>query len=99
MSVAESIERKLREALSPSRLEITDDSSLHAGHPGAKAAGESHFSLLIVSGAFEGKSRVERQRMVYAALAGELAAGLHALAMKTLTPSESHTAPSESNTN
>lgn len=90
MSVASAIAKKLNKALSPLSLEVNDDSSHHAGHAGSRAVGESHFSLRIVSSAFAGKSRVERQRMVYAALADEFAAGLHALAMKTLTPDEAN---------
>ncbi|OHC74957.1 MAG: transcriptional regulator [Rhodospirillales bacterium RIFCSPLOWO2_12_FULL_58_28] len=88
MSVAAAIKEKLDKALSPLSIEVNDDSIRHAGHAGSRAAGESHFSLKIVSSAFAGKSRIERQRMVYAALADEFAAGLHALAMKTLTPDE-----------
>lgn len=88
MKIAASIEKKLNRALSPLSLEIVDDSSRHAGHPGSMAAGESHFSIKIVSSAFHGKSRIERQRMVYEILADEMDGGIHALAMKTLTPDE-----------
>lgn len=92
MSVASDIERKLNTALNPLRLEIVDESARHAGHAGiaghAGEGGETHFRLTIVSSSFEGKSRVARQRMVYDALSGELAAGVHALAMTTLTPAE-----------
>ena len=88
MAVAEQLQRKLTEALSPARLEITDDSHLHAGHAGAPDGGESHFTVEIVAAAFEGLSRVDRQRMVYDVLKEDLAGPVHALALKTLAPSE-----------
>ena len=59
---------KLTAALSPLRLSIVDDSHKHAGHAGWREGGETHFKLEIVSDHFDGKSRVERQRMVYSAL-------------------------------
>ncbi|MBM3601712.1 MAG: BolA family transcriptional regulator [Alphaproteobacteria bacterium] len=79
---------KLARALAPERLDIEDDSHRHAGHAGARPGGESHFRLTIVSQAFAGKSRVERQRMVYALLEDEFKAGLHALQLQTLAPGE-----------
>lgn len=88
VGVAADMERKLTEALSPVRLEVVDQSHLHRGHAGARPQGESHFRVEIVSGAFEGKTAVDRQRMVYAVLAEEMAAGLHALSLATLTPAE-----------
>ncbi len=88
MAISESIRRKVTEVLAPLRLEMVDESHLHAGHAGARREGESHFRLEIVSAAFEGLSRVERQRLVYGILADEFAAGLHALALKTHTPAE-----------
>ena len=88
MRVAQSIERKLTAALAPQHLEIIDDSAKHAGHGGARPEGESHFQVIVVSQAFEGVGRVQRQRMVYDALAQELDEGLHALQLKTLTPAE-----------
>ncbi|MEO1137411.1 MAG: BolA family protein [Pseudomonadota bacterium] len=88
MRVSDSIAQKLKDALTPERLEVTDESHLHAGHAGAPEGGESHFRLLIVSAAFEGLSRVARQRLVNDALRDELAGPVHALAMKTLTPDE-----------
>ena len=60
----------------------------HAGHAGAHPGGESHFTVTIVSPAFEGLSRLERQRRVYAALSEELAGPVHALSVKALTPGE-----------
>jgi stress-induced morphogen len=92
VSVASDIERKLNTALNPLRLEIVDESAQHAGHAGmrghAREGGETHFRLTIVSSSFDGMSRVARQRMVYGVLSGELAAGVHAIAMTTLTPAE-----------
>jgi BolA protein len=89
-SRADLIRTRLQTALAPERLEIEDESRLHAGHAGARVGGESHFRALVVSARFEGVGRVARQRMVYAAL-GELMSGpgaIHALALRTLTPDE-----------
>ena len=86
--VATAIDSKLRAAFGPVRLAIEDESSKHHGHAGWREGGETHFRVEIVSQAFEGKTRVARQRLVYAALKDELDAGLHALAMETLTPAE-----------
>jgi len=77
--VAETIQAKLEAAFSPSALHILDESHLHAGHHGHDGRGESHFAVSISSAAFAGKSRVERQRMVYSVLAEELAGQVHAL--------------------
>ena len=90
MTRADEIRTRVQAALAPEHVEIEDESHRHAGHAGARAGGESHFRALVVSARFEGRSRVERQRMVYAAL-GELMSGpgaIHALAMQTLTPDE-----------
>ena len=86
--VATAIDSKLRQRFAPVRLAVEDDSARHAGHAGASEAGESHFNVEIVSAAFEGQGRVARQRLVYATLKDELDAGLHALALVTLTPAE-----------
>jgi BolA family transcriptional regulator, general stress-responsive regulator len=88
MRVADIIKEKLTEALSPTWLDILDESYKHAGHAGARPEGESHFSVKIVSQDFEGKSRVERQRLVYQALSDEMEQKIHALALHTLTPNE-----------
>ncbi len=88
MRVAAAMEKKLTEALSPERLKIVDESHKHAGHAGARPGGESHFEVEVVSSAFEGKSRIERQRLVYGALAAEMVADIHALSLQTLTPDE-----------
>ncbi len=88
MTVAESIRRKLVDAFAPTRLDIRDDSRLHAGHAGARPEGETHFSVEIVSDVFTGKSRVERQRLVHTGLADELRQRVHALALRTVAPEE-----------
>jgi len=82
------IEEKLREALAPARLEIEDQSHLHAGHVGARPEGETHFKVVAVSAAFEGLSRVERHRLVNRCLAEELSARIHALSLSLKAPSE-----------
>lgn len=75
-------------SLSPSRLELVDDSEAHRGHGGYNPAGESHFSLRIESAAFVGKSRVERQRLVYYALGDLLDERVHALSIRATAPGE-----------
>jgi BolA protein len=87
-SVAIAIDSKLRARFTPARLAIEDESSKHHGHAGWRDGGETHFRVEIVSAAFEGHNRVARQRLVYQALKDELDAGLHALALTTLTPAE-----------
>jgi BolA protein len=93
MSVATTIESKLTAALQPARVKVVDESELHKGHAGHRPGGESHFRVEIVAAAFEGQSRVARQRRVYEILADELKAGVHALALKTLTPAEDSNPP------
>jgi BolA protein len=88
MAVADQIRTKLVGGLQPLRIEITDDSHLHAGHAGAREGGESHFTVEIVSAAFEGMGRVDRQRLIYGLLQEELAGPVHALALRTIAPSE-----------
>jgi len=88
MGVAATIEAKLRAALAPARLTLIDESELHKGHAGHRPGGESHFRVEIVAAAFAGQSRLARQRRVYALLAAELQAGVHALSLTTLTPQE-----------
>ena len=78
----------LNSALSPTRMELTDESEQHRGHGGYNPAGESHFSLRIESAAFAGKNRVERQRMVYAALGDLMRERVHALTIKANAPGE-----------
>ncbi len=87
-SVAQSLKDKLTAAFSPTQLVIDDDSARHAGHAGARPGGESHFNVTIRAAAFVGVSRVQRQRLVYAAVADELAGPVHALSVKALAPGE-----------
>jgi len=86
--VAGKIRDKLTVALAPQRLEIVDDSARHAGHAGARQGGESHFNVTVVSARFSGLNRIARQRLVYEALAEELAGPVHALSLKLRTPEE-----------
>ena len=88
MSVKDSITKKLSETFAPESLDVADESHLHEGHAGHRPGGETHFRIHIVSQAFEGKSRIERHRMINTLLAEELAGRVHALAMKVLTPGE-----------
>ena len=78
--------RRLIETLSPTRLELEDQSDQHLGHAGHDARGESHFALTIESATFEGQSRVARQRLVYAALGDLMHDRVHALTIKALAP-------------
>ena len=86
--VATEMLRSLNSALSPTKVELIDDSEQHRGHGGYNPAGESHFSLKIESAAFEGKSRVERQRMIYGALGGLMDSRVHALSIRATAPGE-----------
>ncbi|MBI1779327.1 MAG: BolA family transcriptional regulator [Proteobacteria bacterium] len=87
-AVADRLRRKIKENLDPKQLEIIDESDQHAGHAGARPGGETHFRMTVVASAFAGKSRVERQRLVYAILKEELAGPVHALSLTTVTPEE-----------
>ena len=86
--VATEMLRRLNSALSPTRIQLTDDSEKHRGHGGYNPAGESHFSLEIESEAFAGKSRVERQRLVYKALGELMDERVHALQISARAPGE-----------
>ncbi|MBE0615658.1 MAG: BolA family transcriptional regulator [Burkholderiales bacterium] len=86
MNVALAIEQKLA-ALEPSRLELRDDSAMHAGHEGAKGGG-GHYSLTIVSPQFSGKNTLARHRLVYAALGPMMQQQIHALAIRAYAPEE-----------
>jgi BolA family transcriptional regulator, general stress-responsive regulator len=88
MSTKDTIINKLREAFSPESLDVADESHLHEGHAGHRPGGETHFRVYIVSPAFEGKSRIERHRMINSVLAAELAGSVHALALKAQAPGE-----------
>ena len=84
----ELIENLIRAGLNPSFFEIIDESSLHAGHAGARPGGETHYRITVVSDEFANLSRVARQQSVYALLDDAFAQGLHALTMRTITPDE-----------
>ena len=91
--IATIIREKLTAGLAPERLEVEDDSARHAGHHheggiDGRPGGESHFNLTVVSAAFEGRNRVERQRMVNLLLRDELAGPVHAMSIKAQTPAE-----------
>ncbi len=91
MALQDVMRAKLTAAFAPDLLDIENDSARHAGHAGAREAGntgESHFSVTIVSSAFAGAGRVMRQRMVYDVLAAELAGPIHALSVKARAPGE-----------
>lgn len=88
MSVESTIRQKLAAQFTPTALEVVNESQFHAGHASSPGTGESHFRVSIVSAAFAGKSRIERHRLVNAALADELRGGVHALAIKAYAPGE-----------
>ncbi len=89
MSNEQTIREKLMLALSPIRLDVINESGLHAGHASSPGTGDSHFRVLVVSELMRGKSRVERHRLINEALAAELKGGVHALAIKAYAPGES----------
>jgi BolA protein len=93
MSMADTIAAKLNAAFALESLKIVDESHLHAGHAGHRGSGESHYRVYIVAAAFSGKSRVERHRMVNAALAAELRDHVHALAVHARSPDEPEPSP------
>jgi BolA protein len=86
--VATEMLARLNSALSPTVMELIDDSEQHRGHGGYNPAGESHFTLRVESPAFAGKSRVERQRMIYAALGELMHERVHALSIRATAPGE-----------
>jgi BolA family transcriptional regulator, general stress-responsive regulator len=86
--VATEMLRRLNSALSPTNVELTDDSEQHRGHGGYNPAGESHFTLRIESPSFAGKNRVQRQRMIYAALGDLMESRVHALSIRATAPGE-----------
>lgn len=97
MQVAAAIRNKLTAAFAPVALDVQDQSASHAGHAGATrgdgSQGETHFHVRIVSAAFDGVSRVQRQRLIYDALKDELAGPVHALSVSALTPAETQKLP------
>ncbi len=88
----QSRQERLRSVLvrifAPTVLEVVDDSARHAGHAGSSDAGETHYSVRMVSAAFAGQSRVARSRAVHEAVAGEFRDGLHALSLTLQSPAE-----------
>ena len=88
MSMSATIKAKLQAAISPIRLEVEDQSHLHAGHAGAPDGGESHFEVLIVAEVFQDMSRLARQRLVNEALRDELSSSIHALSIRAMSPNE-----------
>jgi BolA family transcriptional regulator, general stress-responsive regulator len=86
--VATEMLQRLDSALSPTRIDLVDDSEKHRGHGGYNPAGESHFILEIESAEFAGKSRVERQRLVYKALGDLMHQRVHALSIRATAPGE-----------
>jgi BolA family transcriptional regulator, general stress-responsive regulator len=88
MSVAHDIRQKLAAAFAPLEITVEDESAQHRGHAGARPEGETHFHVRIVSSAFEGLSRVARQRRIYDVLADELRTRIHALSIDARTPHE-----------
>jgi BolA family transcriptional regulator, general stress-responsive regulator len=88
MSVESEMRERLMIALEPVRLDVVNESELHAGHRGSPGTGNSHFRLLIVSAKFAGQSRVNRHRMVNELMADFLSGGVHALALSTYAPGE-----------
>ena len=87
MNIVDKIEQILRHRLEALEVAVEDESALHAGHTGA-ASGGGHYRVRIVSRLFTGKSRVQRHRMVYAALTEEMGETIHALTLTTLTPDQ-----------
>jgi BolA protein len=88
MGTVERIRNSLATALDPSRLEVIDESGLHAGHAGAVPGKTTHVRVVVEAEAFRGKSRVERHRIVNALMQPEIEAGLHALAIEARAPGE-----------
>lgn len=88
MRTVDVISQKLTEAFAPQSLKVEDESHRHEGHAGHRPGGQTHFRVYIVSDAFKGKSRLERHRMINTLLSGELAGGVHALAIHATAPGE-----------
>jgi BolA protein len=88
MRTADIITKKLTGAFAPTALRVDDESHQHEGHAGHRPGGQTHYRVYIVSEAFRGKTRIERHRMINAALAAELQGGIHALAIHANAPGE-----------
>lgn len=88
MKRSDRIRRVLHHALRPEKLEVIDQSGLHAGHSGAREGGETHYRVEVVSAEFSDLSRVARERLIHSLLADEFTDGLHALSIKAQSPGE-----------
>ena len=88
MQTTQKIQAILQEKLSASKVEVVDESHLHAGHSEAKISGGGHYSVVVVSEMFKGKTILARHRMIYQALSEELKTSIHALAIKAYTGRE-----------
>ncbi|WP_062226788.1 BolA family protein [Aureimonas frigidaquae] len=95
MTIKSAIENKLTQAFAPDRLDVVNESHLHAGHhhdtshhAAFDGSGETHFRVRIVAASFAAMSRIDRHRAINAALAQELAGGVHALAIEVAAPGE-----------
>ena len=88
MTRVEKIETRIKQALTPERLEIIDDSQSHAGHAGVREHGGGHFFATIVATTFEGKSLIQRHQLVYKALGDLMQSDIHAFSIKAYTPNE-----------
>ncbi len=88
MRTADLITKKLTEAFAPQSLDVVDESHRHEGHAGHRPGGESHFRIYIVSELFKGMTRLQRHRLINQTLAGEIAGGVHALAIHAAAPGE-----------
>lgn len=86
--IADTLTQKLKVAFAPQHLEVIDESHLHEGHMGARDGGETHFRVKMTASAFDGLSRLDRQRAVMDVLADELAGPVHALALKLKASSD-----------
>lgn len=86
--LADIIAARLVAALAPAHLDVINDSHHHAGHMGDDGTGESHWTVVVESAAFQGLSRVQRQRLINNALADLLASRIHALAIRARAPGE-----------
>ena len=84
---AQELEALLRQRLAAEHVEVQDESHLHVGHPGA-ASGGGHYRAVVVADCFEGLSRLEAQRRVYAALGEAMDSAVHAFSMTTYTPAQ-----------
>ena len=82
------IKQRLKESLAPKKLQIVDESHLHAGHAGAKESGGGHFNIEIISEQFQDKSAIDRHRMIYVALGDAMGTEIHALSINAQTPEE-----------